>query len=282
VGTGGHSLSICKKLSSKGHLICLDRDPEAVKLSSKRLALQTIRVDVIQANYADLDIILKEKNIPKVDGVFLDLGMSTFQLENSGRGFSFKADEPLDMRMNPYDRKTAFDLVNKKSQEKIAWILKNYGEEKKAKLIAGSIAQARKKQPIKTSLQLANIIAEVIPNTYSSRKRHPATKSFQALRIAVNQELNNFQTFLSKIPLLMAQEGRVVILSYHSLEDRFGKKAMATWERPCTCPPDFPRCVCGKRPLFKRLLKKGIKAENIEIAENPKARSAILRAAERI
>ncbi len=282
MGTGGHSLSICKKLSSKGRLICLDRDPEAVKLSSKRLALQTIRVDVIQANYADLDVILKEKNIPKVDGVLLDLGMSTFQLEHSGRGFSFKADEPLDMRMNPYDRKTAFDLVNKKSQKEIAWILKNYGEEKRAKLIAGSIAQARRKQPIKTSLQLANIIAEVIPRTYSPRKRHPATKSFQALRIAINQELNNFQTFLAKIPLLMAQEGRLVILSYHSLEDRLGKKSMATWERPCTCPPDFPRCVCGKRPLFKRLFKKGIKAENKEIAENPKARSAILRAAERI
>lgn len=237
---------------------------------------------MIQANYADLDVILKEKNIPKVDGVLLDLGMSTFQLEHSGRGFSFKADEPLDMRMNPYDRKTAFDLVNKKSQKEIAWILKNYGEEKRAKLIAGSIAQARRKQPIKTSLQLANIIAEVIPRTYSPRKRHPATKSFQALRIAINQELNNFQTFLAKIPLLMAQEGRLVILSYHSLEDRLGKKSMATWERPCTCPPDFPRCVCGKRPLFKRLFKKGIKAENKEIAENPKARSAILRAAERI
>ena len=186
------------------------------------------------------------------------------------------------MRMDHNDETTAYQLVNKLPQQDLERILRDYGEEKKARLIARAIVRAREKKPIETSFQLAGVIKETFPKPHRIRDKHPATQTFQALRIAVNGELQNIDTFLSKIPSLMVKGGRLVVLSYHSLEDRRVKQAMSHWEKDCVCPPDFPKCVCGKTPLFRRLIKKGIKPSPEEINENPRARSAVLRAAERI
>jgi len=282
VGTGGHSLAIAKNLRGKGRLICLDKDTEAVGLARKRLAFPGERVLVVKANYADLDKVLEDREIKAVDGVLLDLGMSSHQLESSGRGFSFSKDEHLDMRMDPDDVSTAHHLVNSLSQRELETLLKDFGEERMRRPIARAIVRARTGRPIETSKELAALIKSVIFPSRSTRARHPATRTFQALRIAVNRELQNLETFLNKIPLLLAKRGRLVAISYHSLEDRLVKRAMSEWERPCTCPPDFPQCVCGKVRLFKRLFKGCVKPDRNEIGENPRSRSARLRAAERV
>jgi len=282
VGTGGHSIAIGNKLIGKGRLVCLDRDPEAVNLSKKRLTPLGDRVCVIKANYADLDKVFKNLGIEKADGVLLDLGFSSQQLENSNRGFSFLRDEPLDMRMNPDDEFTAYHLIENLSPGDLENLFRDYGEEKRAKLIARAIVMARTKKPIESSFQLAQLVESVVPPSRRSKSRHPATLIFQALRIAVNKEIENIEIFLKKIPPLIAKGGRLVVLSYHSLEDRLVKQAMVNWESKCVCPPDFPVCACGKIPLFRRLIKKGLRASKKEIEENPRARSVMLRAAERI
>jgi len=281
-GTGGHSAAILKRLAGRGRLICLDRDPDAVRLSKKRLATSSDKVCVIKANFADLDGVFKDLSIRRVEGVLLDLGMSSYQLEKSGRGFSFSRGEPLDMRMNPDNDLVANHLVNDIPPKDLEQILRDYGEEKNARSIVRAIIRERAKGPIETSSQLADLIDAVSPKSRRYRARHPATRTFQALRIAVNKELQNLDTFLNKIPSLMAVNGRLVVLSYHSLEDRRVKRTMNKWEKPCSCPPDFPHCVCGKVPLFRRLFKKGLKPSQEEIDKNPRARSAIMRAAERV
>jgi len=282
VGSAGHSLAIGKSLTEKGRLICLDRDPDAIRLSQNRLAFLGDRVNILKANYADLDKVIRDLGIDTLNGALLDLGMSSFHLDQSGRGFSFNRDEPLDMRMDPDEKDTAYDLVNNMAQQDLERILRTYGEEKKAKRIARAIVQSREKKPIETSFQLVSVINSALPAPYRFRAKHPATRTFQALRIAVNRELQNIETFLNKIPELLARGGRLVIISYHSLEDRLVKQAMVNWEKSCTCPPDFPQCVCKKTSLFRRLFKKGIKPSPREIKTNPRARSAILRAAERV
>jgi 16S rRNA (cytosine1402-N4)-methyltransferase len=282
VGNGGHSLALGKVLLGKGCLICLDRDPDAVALSKQRLAFLDDRVRVIRASYAALDEVIREEGFEKVDGVLLDLGMSSHQLDESGRGFSFLRDEPLDMRMDPGDEVTARSLVNNMSGRDLENILKKYGEERRAKSIVRAIVNTRREKPIKTSLELAELIKKISPPSRLSKGKHPATRTFQALRIAVNKEIQNIEVFLSKIPFLLAKGGRLVTLSYHSLEDRCIKKAMFEWEKGCICPPDFPRCVCGKVPLFKRLFKRPLRPGQKEIDENPRARSAVMRAAERV
>lgn len=282
VGTGGHSEAVGKRLSRKGKLICLDRDPDAVGTSKKRLAFLGDRVRVVKASYVALNEVLADQECDVVNGVFLDLGISSNQLEISGRGFSFTRNEPLDMRMDPDEELTASQLVNNASPGDLVKILKDYGEEKRAKSIVRAISNARRKSSIVTSSQLAALVMSAFPQVHRTKRRHPATRTFQALRIAVNKELQNLQTFLDNIPLMIAIGGRLVIISYHSLEDRLVKLAMANWENPCTCPPEFLHCVCGKVPLFRRLFKKGIKPTTAEIERNPRARSAILRAAERV
>ena len=282
VGSGGHSQAIGKRLLGKGRLICLDRDPDAVTASKKRLTFLGDRALVMRASYTDLDNVLKDQGCKVANGVLLDLGMSSYQLEKSGRGFSFSRNEPLDMRMDPNGRLTAFDLVNNLSPGDLEHILKDYGEEKKAKSIARAIVRARLKSPIETSSHLAAVVKSVFAPSRRAKARHPATRTFQALRIAVNRELENLKAFLNKIPMLMAKGGRLVVISYHSLEDRLVKQTMVNWERPCTCPPEFPQCVCGKVQLFRGLLKKGLKPSEAEIENNPRARSAVLRAAERV
>ena len=283
VGSGGHSVAVGKRLSGGSRLICLDRDPEALSLSGKRLAFLGNKVCVKKANFADLDNVLKDLEIREVQGVLLDLGMSSFQIEKSGRGFSFGRNEPLDMRMDPDEAMTAGHLVNNLSSKELERILRKFGEERRAKSIARAIVTERSRKPIDTSSRLADLTKSVFPSpSRRSKAQHPATRTFQALRIAVNKELENLEVFLRKIPELMTKGGRLVVLSYHSLEDRLVKQAMFDWEKGCTCPPDFPECICGKTPLFKRLIKKGVKPSQEEIKDNPRARSARLRAAERI
>lgn len=282
VGCGGHSEAIGEKISSEGRLICLDMDSDAVSLSRKRLSPMGERVSVIRANYAELDGIFRDLELKRADGILLDLGLSSYQLEQSCRGFSFKRDEPLDMRMDPENPITAGRLIRDLSSKALEKILKKYGEERRAGIIVKSIAREQKKGPIDSSLNLAKLIQAVLPPSRRPGAKHPATKTFQALRIAVNRELENLETFLDKVPDLLNRGGRLVVLSYHSLEDRAVKQAMANWEKSCLCPPDLPKCGCDKRTLFKRVNKKGIKPGEHEIGVNPRARSAILRTAERI
>jgi 16S rRNA (cytosine1402-N4)-methyltransferase len=281
-GSGGHSEAILRKLGSNGQLICLDRDSEAIKVSGERLSPLGKNVTLVKGNYADLDEILLDLGLEKVHGILLDLGMSTSQLENSGRGFSFSRDEPLDMRMDPEGDVTAQELINQLSAEEIEHILRTYGEERRAKGIAKTIERERSKRSIDSSLQLANLIQSVVPRSHHPGAKHPATRTFQALRIAVNRELENLTTFLEKAPGLILKRGRLVVLSYHSLEDRMVKRAMTDWEKGCQCPPGLPACGCGKVPLFKRLHKKGVRPDQREIQGNPRARSAVMRAAERV
>lgn len=282
VGSGGHSEAINKEIGERGRLICLDRDAEAIGLSRDRLSSAGVRVVLLKARFSDLDSIIRRLGIATVQGILLDLGMSSYQLDQSGRGFSFNRDESLDMRMDQEEAITAHQLINNLTPNELEKIFRHYGEEKRAKAIAKSIVRERRKKPVETSLQLANLIKTVVPPSHRPGAKHPATRTFQALRIAVNRELENLKEFLDKAPTLFHKGGRLVILSYHSLEDRLVKQKMMNWEKKCLCPPDLPTCVCDKTPLFRRLQKKGIKPGREEIEENPRARSAILRAAERI
>jgi 16S rRNA (cytosine1402-N4)-methyltransferase len=282
VGSGGHSEAIGEKIKAGGRLICLDRDAEAIRISRERLSHMGDRVNLFQANYAGLKEVLQNMGFEKVQGILLDLGMSSYQLEGSGRGFSFTRNEPLDMRMDINGEVTASRLINDLPQKDLEKILRDYGEEKRAKAIAALVVRERKKKSVDTSLQLANLITTIIPPSRSPGIKHPATRTFQALRIVVNRELAHLEAFLNQAPSFIQVGGRLVILSYHSLEDRRVKQTMMAWEKRCQCPPDFPVCRCEKRPLFKRLFKKAIKPGEKEIKTNPRARSARLRAAERI
>lgn len=282
VGSGGHSIEIIRHLPQNSHLICLDRDPEAVRISKARLKKERKHVTITQSNFSDLDRVMQNMGIQRISGVLLDLGMSSNQLEKSGRGFSFSRNEPLDMRMDPEMPLTGSQLINDLPEKDFQQLLKKYGEETRAKAIARAVLRAREKGPIRTASELADIVESATSKSHRPWKRHPATKTFQALRIAVNKELDHLKVFLEKIPDLMEGGGRLVIISYHSLEDRLVKQKMAEWEKPCTCPPDFPVCVCNRAPLFKRLFKKGLKPDSNEIKNNPRARSAIMRIAERI
>jgi 16S rRNA (cytosine1402-N4)-methyltransferase len=281
-GSGGHSEVILGSLSDKGRLICLDRDAEAVDICRSRLRDPINRVAFVRANFADLGMVLGDLGISRVNGILLDLGMSSYQLDQSGRGFSFSRDERLDMRMDQNVDTTAEDIINRFSTRDLEAILKEYGEEKRARAISRLIEVERRKGPITTTLQLAGLIRSITPHSHSPWTKDPATRTFQALRIAVNRELENLNCFLDAVPSLMEGRGRLVFLTYHSLEDRAVKKAMMDWEKMCVCPPDMPECVCGKKRLFKRINKKMIKPAMQEIQDNPRARSAILRAAERI
>lgn len=282
VGSAGHSEAIRKRLAPEGRLICLDRDPEALRISEARLAPLGRQVTLVRAGFAELGRVLHEAGIAAVDGILLDLGMSSYQLEHSGRGFSFQRDEPLDMRMDPLGSLKAGDIVNSYSLTDIEDILRRYGEEKRARSIAKAIVRTRKIKPILSSHQLAEMVRSIVPPSHGHSNRHPATRTFQALRIAVNQEMQQLDRFLQEVPWLLAGGGRLVILAYHSLEDRRVKQAMTDWEQVCTCPPGIPVCVCGRTPLFKRLFRKPVRPTEAEIAGNPRARSAILRVAERI
>ena len=271
VGTGGHSLEICKRIAPKGRLICLDIDSASLQLARKRLALFGDRVKIIKESYVELDKVLQGIGVERVNGIFLDLGMSSYQLESSGRGFSFMKDEPLDMRMDQESTGTASELVNTISMERLRGLLWDYAEERWAKLIARAVVKERRKAPISSSLRLARLVETTIPRRHHPRKRHPATKTFQAIRIAINRELQNIAEFLEKAPLLLVNGGRLAVISYHSLEDRLVKQAFRRWQREEGTRP----------PLMRALEKKGLKPSQAEMDRNPRSRSAIMRVAER-
>ncbi len=283
-GTGGHSEAILKKLDQNGRLICLDRDPDAIEITRKRLDSVGYkdRYIIVKANFADMDIALKEAGSTRVDGIIFDLGMSSYQLDKSGRGFSFNRDEPLDMRMDNESGKNAAEFLNELSAQEIESVLKKFGEEKLARPISRAIVRERSRSPISSSGRLADIIRSHYPAARRNRKKDPATRAFQALRILTNNEMENLSVILEKAPGLLNKGGRILFLTYHSLEDRLVKRAMTDWESACTCPPDLPICVCNKKQRFKRLIKKGVLPQQEEIAANPRARSARLRGAERI
>ena len=283
-GSGGHSEAILKKLDINGRLICLDRDPDAIEITRKRLDAGGYKEKyiIIKSNFADMDAALHEAGVQKVDGIVLDLGMSSYQLDRSGRGFSFNRDEPLDMRMDTESGKNAMELLNELSAREIETVLKKYGEERLARPIARTLVRERSKSPINSSARFADIIRSHYPVSRRERKKDPATRAFQALRILVNNEMENLDAMLEKAPDLVNKGGRIIFLTYHSLEDRLVKRAMADWENSCICPPDLPLCVCDKKQRFKRLNKRGFLPQPEEIAENPRARSARLRGAERI
>ncbi len=276
-GGAGHSKEIAKRLTS-GHLFALDRDPDAVKTATERLA--GLPATVIQTNYADMQSALTEKGIVAVDGVLLDLGVSSWQLDNGDRGFSYHMDAPLDMRMSQSGTSAA-DLVNTLGVQELTDILRDYGEEKFAYRIACNIVKAREKASVETTLQLAEIISNSVPAAVR-RDGHPARKSFQAIRIAVNQEFEAETVGIKAAFEMQRPGGRLCVVTFHSLEDRLVKNLFAEFSKGCICPPEIPICVCGRKPEGKLVVRKPIVPTDLEIKENPRSRSAKLRVIEKL
>jgi 16S rRNA (cytosine1402-N4)-methyltransferase len=281
VGTGGHSLEICKRIAHNGRLICLDIDRSSIYLAKERLSAFEDRIKIIKESYVAIDKVLKKIGIDKVNGILLDLGVSSYQLESSGRGFSFVKDEPLDMRMDEDRGAGASELVNTLSMERLQELLWINAQERWAKMLARAIVEERRKKPITSSRQLALVIETAIPAKYRPRTRHPATKTFQALRIAVNRELENIADFLEKCPSLLVRGGRVVVISYHSLEDRLVKQAFHQKKKETISPRKLPIFSIKSSPSMRALTKKGLRPGHMEVTVNPRARSAIMRVAER-
>ncbi len=282
VGGGGHAEKILKKSSPNGVLIGIDIDPHALEIASERLLKFGARVHLVHGNFSDIQNIIRGLGYRAVDGILLDLGVSMFQLGEAQRGFSFFADGPLDMRMDPGASISAADLVNRLSQHELKELIKRYGEERWAGKIARKIVEERKNMPIKTTGQLAGLIEKVVPKSRDGERIHPATRTFQALRIAVNKELESLEKFLNSVLDALSAGGRLVVISFHSLEDRIVKQAFSSWARQCRCPGDFPVCQCEGRPLVKLLTRKPVRPDEEEVAKNPRARSARMRAIEKL
>ena len=281
LGGAGHSAEIAKRLGT-GTLIGVDRDPRALAAAGERLAPWAGRVKLVHGNFRELETILDSLGIPAVDGVLLDLGVSSPQLDEASRGFSYMADAPLDMRMNPEDALTAWEVVNTWPREELRRILFAYGEERYAPLIAAAIERRREQAPIESTLELAELIRSAMPQKALREKQHPAKRSFQAIRIAVNDELGAVDSVMGQAIRRLKPGGRLAVITFHSLEDRIVKNAMAEAVRGCICPPEFPVCVCGRKPSLKLVSRKPITADEAELAANPRARSAKLRAAEKL
>ena len=282
LGGGGHARAILDAIGAEGCLVGIDRDPDAIAYAGKSFHRYKPNVQIFHDNYTNLPQILSRLHITGVDGILLDLGLSLYQLEGSGRGFSFMREEPLDMRMNPEQGQTAEAIVNRLSEKELAGIIGRYGEESWAVRIAKSIVAARRQQAIRSSLQLAEVVKKAIPARHRRGRIHPATRTFQAIRIAVNQELEALKRFLDEAVDFLNPGGRLCILSFHSLEDRIVKERFKALARGCNCPPHFPKCVCGKTPQVSILTKKPVRPGQAEVQANPMARSARLRAAERL
>ena len=281
LGGAGHSSQIVRRLTT-GRLIGVDRDQVALEAAAQRLAPWKERVTLVHSNFKDIDGILDRLGIEKVDGMLFDLGVSSPQLDDGQRGFSYMADAPLDMRMNREDRLTAYDVVNQWPREELRRILYEYGEERYAPQIAGAIDRKRQNAPIETTLQLVDVIRGALPAQALREKQHPAKRSFQAIRIAVNDELGSVRQMLEEAIPRLNPQGRLAVITFHSLEDRIVKSAMAAATKGCTCPPEFPVCVCGKKPQVKLINRKPITSSPEELEENPRARSAKLRVCERL
>lgn len=282
LGGAGHSSQIACRLTEGGRLIGVDRDRTALAAAKERLAPYADRVTLVHSNFAEIDAILDSLGIPAVDGMLFDLGVSSPQLDDASRGFSYMADAPLDMRMDKDDALTAGEVVNTWPQGELRRILYDYGEERYAPQIAAAICRAREKAPIETTLELVDIIRSAMPAQALREKQHPAKRSFQAIRIAVNDELGAVSRMMQAAVGRLNPGGRLAVITFHSLEDRIVKSEMQQAARGCTCPPEFPVCVCGKKPLVKLVTRKPIVSGPAELEENPRARSAKLRVAEKL
>ena len=281
LGGAGHSGQIAKRLTT-GKLIGIDRDQVALQAASERLAIYGERVKLVHANFCEMAQVLQDLQIPGVDGILLDLGVSSPQLDDGSRGFSYMVDAPLDMRMNRQDSLSAWQVVNTWSQEELKRILYTYGEERYAPQIVAAICRRREEKPVETTLELVDIIRSAMPPAALREKQHPAKRSFQAIRIAVNDELGSVEKVMADAFDLLNPGGRLAVITFHSLEDRIVKTAMNDAAKGCTCPTSFPVCVCGKKPKVKLISRKPIVATQEELDENPRSRSAKLRVCEKI
>ena len=281
LGGAGHSSHIVQRLTT-GRLIGIDRDPVALEASGKRLEPYKDRVTLVHSNFCEMKQVLEDLKISGVDGILLDLGVSSPQLDDGERGFSYMTDAPLDMRMNSQDKLSAYEVVNTWSQEELKRILFDYGEERYAPRIASAICRRREEKPIETTLELVDVIRSAMPPQALREKQHPAKRSFQAIRIAVNDELGSVEKAMRDAIPLLNPGGRLAVITFHSLEDRIVKNAMAEAAKGCTCPPNFPVCVCGKKPTVKLISRKPIVATEEELEVNPRSRSAKLRVCEKL
>lgn len=282
IGGGGHANGILETTAPDGVLIGIDVDDDALCESERRLKVYQNRTILVKGNFAEMDKLLKNLNIQKVHGILLDLGLSSHQIETAERGFSFSLNATLDMRMDRSCGLSAYDLINSFQDKELEKIIKTYGEEIMARKIVKAISARRRISPIKTTVELADIIVRALPASVRRGRIHPATRTFQAIRIYINKELLNlYQAIHCGIDMLN-DSGRFVIISFHSLEDRIVKNVFRSWEKGCICPPDFPACACHRKPKLKVLTKKPITPAISEVESNPRARSARLRVAERI
>ena len=277
LGGGGHALSICERLSGRGRLIGIDQDGAAIEAASERLKDYRDRAVIVRGNYEDIVGILMRLQIERVDGICLDLGVSSYQLDEGERGFSYRTDATLDMRMDQRGERTAADIVNSYSEEALFRIIRDYGEDRFARNIAKHIVQYREKKRIETTLELSSIISGAIPARVRALSGHPAKRSFQAIRIELNRELEVLENTLDRMIDLLSEGGRLCVISFHSLEDRIVKSKFRTAENPCICPPDFPVCSCGRKSRGIVLTKKPILPSEEELLENRRSQSAKLR-----
>ncbi len=280
IGGGGHSLEICKRLKN-GRLIGIDQDEAAVEAATERLEEFRDRVTIVRGNFCEIKHILSELGVVSVNGVILDLGVSSYQLDTAERGFTYREDAPLDMRMDQRQSLTAKDVVNGYSEMELYRIIRDYGEEPFAKNIAKFIVKAREEKELETTGELIHVIKAAIPMKARAVGGHPAKKTFQAIRIEVNGELDVLEQSLERMVDLLEDKGRICVITFHSLEDRIVKDKFRTFENPCTCPKDFPVCVCGKKPKGSVITRKPIVPTEEEIEKNPRSKSAKLRVFER-
>ena len=277
LGGGGHAYEVCRRLGEKGSIVGIDQDAAAIEAASARLKDFGEKVTIVRSNYCDMKSKLHELGIDKVDGIVLDLGVSSYQLDTAERGFSYREDAPLDMRMDTRQKMTARDIVNDYTEADLYRVIRDYGEDKFAKNIAKHIVQARAVKPVETTAELSEIIRASIPMKFQKKSGHPAKRTFQAIRIELNRELDVLRDSLDDMIDLLNPGGRLCIITFHSLEDRIVKSAFRKNESPCTCPPDFPVCVCGKKSKGSIITKKPILPSEEELEYNSRSKSAKLR-----
>ena len=281
LGGGGHSLEIVKRLGEGGRLIGIDQDTDALKAAGERMKDYSDKVTYVHSNFENVRQVLNDLGIEKADGFLIDIGVSSFQLDEAERGFSYMQDAPLDMRMNSENELSAYDVVNNYSEEALNNVIFGYGEERWAKRIAQFIVAEREKKPIETTFELVEVIKKAIPKGARKDGPHPAKRTFQAIRIEVNRELEILEKTIDDMTDLLNPGGRLCVITFHSLEDRIVKNAFRKQENPCTCPPEFPICVCGKKPKAKIITRKPILPSEEELEVNHRSRSAKLRILER-
>ena len=282
LGGGGHSAGICERLGENGTLIGIDRDRDALSAAEKRLKEYGCQKYFVQSNYSEIKDVLRRLNVEKLDGALLDLGVSSFQLDNPERGFSYMNQAPLDMRMSQDDKFTAYDVVNEYGKKELAGIISKYGEERWASRIADFIVKKRQDKPLETTFELVDVIKAAIPSSARRTGPHPAKRTFQAIRIEVNDELNQLERAIEEFCDVLAPGGRLCVITFHSLEDRIVKEIFARRANPCTCPKEFPVCVCGKKADIKKITGKPVQPDERETEDNPRSRSAKLRVIQKI